>query len=399
MPTQRFSMPEFPPSFAKHRRGVLEPLLHLGFASAGVGTVLLGCVLPQLSREWHLRDSDAGLLLLIQFAASAAGSLGVRRNLFRSLSLGYALFGAGGLGIFLLQRQALVALAPLFGIFGLGLGLAMTSTNLLVGQRHAERRGSALALLNFSWSAGAVACPVVAAQVLRRVSGGAAFGMLGLVVLPCALLPLLAGSRAMTLQESHTATLPSGWHETSTLAYFAALAFLYVGVEATLSNWMSSYAMRTGQWPVGPLGGGSLAVSVFWAAFLAGRATTPAMLSRVQDRVLYCVATLVALGSLALLLSAHSAQVILAGSAIAGFSLGPLFPLTLSLFLAAIGESRNRGWVFAIAGLGGAVLSWLTGDLSSHTGSLRIGLLVPTTALVLMLAMTTRLKVPPRQAT
>jgi fucose permease len=369
-------------------------LLHLGFAFTGVGTVLLGSILPQLSRAWHLRDSDAGLLLLVQFAASATGALAVRRNLFRSLRLGYALFALGGLGIFVLRQPTLRALVPLIAVFGVGLGLAMTSTNLLVGQEPTDHRGSALALLNFAWSAGAVGCPVLAVQVLQHASGGAAFGLLGLVVLPFALLPLLAGSWAMTLPATQAATLPSGWQETATLAYFAALAFLYVGVEATLSNWMSSYAMRTGHWPLGRLGGGSLAVSVFWAAFLAGRATTPAMLARMRERMLYCVATLAALGSIALLLSAHSAQGILAGSAIAGFSLGPLFPLTLSLFLAAIGGSRNRGWVFAIAGLGGAVLSWLTGALSSHTGSLRIGLLVPMAAMMLMLAMTTKLKVP-----
>jgi fucose permease len=64
-----------------------------------------------------------------------------------------------------------------------------------------------------------------------------------------------------------------------------------------------------------------------------------------------------------------------------------LFPLILALFLAEIGGSNNAGWVFAVAGLGGAVLSWLTGIVSSDTGSLRIGLLVPGFAALLMLLM------------
>jgi fucose permease len=66
-----------------------------------------------------------------------------------------------------------------------------------------------------------------------------------------------------------------------------------------------------------------------------------------------------------------------------------LFPLILSLFLEEIGGSRNAGWVFAVAGLGGAVLSWLTGTVSSGTGSLRIGLMVPGCAALLMLALIT----------
>ena len=128
-------------------------------------------ILPQLSAQWHLRDKDAGLLLLVQFAASASGALLVRRNLWKTLACGYGLFGAGGIGIFLLQQRSL----PVFAVYGLGLGLAMTSTNMLAGRRYPNRMGSALAILNFSWSAGAVACPILAAQFLRHAAGGSAF--------------------------------------------------------------------------------------------------------------------------------------------------------------------------------------------------------------------------------
>ena len=80
---------------------LLEPLLHLGFALTGIGTVLLGSILPRLSAQWHLRDKDAGLLLLVQFATSASGALLVRRNLWKALACGYGLIGAGAIGIFL----------------------------------------------------------------------------------------------------------------------------------------------------------------------------------------------------------------------------------------------------------------------------------------------------------
>ena len=170
------------------RLRLLEPLLHLGFALTGVGTVLLGCILPRLSAQWHLRDKDAGLLLLVQFAASASGALLVRRNLWKTLACGYGLFGAGAVSIFLLQQRSL----PAFGVYGLGLGLAMTSTSMLTGRRYPQRMGAALAFLNFSWSAGSVACPLLAAQFLRHVPSSATFGLVGLMALPFALLPLLA---------------------------------------------------------------------------------------------------------------------------------------------------------------------------------------------------------------
>jgi FHS family glucose/mannose:H+ symporter-like MFS transporter len=363
------------------RNRLLEPLLHLGFALTGVGTVLLGCILPRLSTQWHLRDKDAGLLLLVQFATSASGALLVRRNLWKTLACGYALFGAGGIGIFLLQQRSL----PVFAVYGLGLGLAMTSTNMLVGRHYPNRMGAALAILNFSWSAGAVACPLLVAQFLRHAASGSAFGLLGLLVIPLALLPVLADRHDFAAPMVSGPAL-AGIKEAATIIYFALLAFLYVGMEASIGNWMSTYATRATAWK---FAGGSLALALFWTALLLGRAMTPAMLGFLTERRLYRVSVIAAIAGISLLLAAHNPPVLLAGSALTGLALGPLFPLILSLFLGEIGGSRNAGWVFAVAGLGGAVLSWLTGTVSSGTGSLRIGLMVPGAAALLMMALIT----------
>jgi MFS transporter, FHS family, glucose/mannose:H+ symporter len=361
------------------RLRLLEPLLHVGFALTGVGTVLLGSILPRLSAQWHLRDKDAGLLLLVQFATSASGALLVRRNLWRALASGYGLIGVGAIGIFLLQQRSL----PAFGVYGLGLGLAMTSTNMLTGRRYPQRMGAALALLNFSWSAGAVACPLLVAQFLRHATGSAAFPVVGLLALPFGLLPLLADRRDLQASTSAGPT-PAGMKEATTILYFAVLAFLYVGIEASIGNWMSTYAIRATAWT---FAGSTLAVALFWAALVLGRAMTPAILAWVPEPGLYRASVLATIAGVLLLLAAHRPLTILAGSILSGLALAPLFPLILALFLQEIGASRNAGWVFAVAGLGGAVLSWLTGTISSGTGSLRIGLLVPGAAALLMLLM------------
>lgn len=357
----------------------LEPLLHLGFALTGAGTVLLGSILPRLSAPWHLRDRDAGLLLLVQFATSASGALLVRRNLWKALSLGYGLIAAGAIGIFLLQQNSL----PAFAVYGLGLGLAMTSTNMITGRRYPERMGAALALLNFSWSAGAVACPLLVPQFLRVASSSAAFSAIGLLALPFALLPLLA-TRADMQASTNAGPSPTGMREAATITYFAILAFLYVGIEASIGNWMSTYATRATTWT---FAGSTLAVALFWAALVSGRAITPVILSWLSELGLFRASVFAAITGVSLLLIAHRPLTILAGSVLSGLALAPLFPLILALFLEEIGRSRNAGWVFAVAGLGGAVLSWLTGTISSSTGSLRIGLFVPGVAALLMLAM------------
>lgn len=373
-------MPQPNPRAAKSLSAQLtELLLHLGMAATGVGTVLLGSILPRLSVQWHLRDKDAGLLLMVQFAASASGALLVRRNLRRTMAVGYALFAAGGVAIFLLQQRSL----PAFLVFGLGMGMAMTSNSILVGRRSTTRRGAAMAILNSAWSVGAMACPLGAAELLRHAQASSLFGMLGLSVIPFAFLPVFAGQVTFATV-SGTANAPSRRQEAWTIAYFAALAFLYVGVEASVGNWMSTYATRD---TALSFAGSSLAIALFWAALLVGRVVTPAGLLLLSENRLYRLAIVAAIAGICVMLGAHHRAVLLAGSILTGLALGPVYPLNASLLLAEIGESRNAGWMFATAGLGGAACSWLTGIVSSGTGSLRIGLTVPGVAATAMAAL------------
>jgi fucose permease len=46
-----------------------------------------------------------------------------------------------------------------------------------------------------------------------------------------------------------------------------------------------------------------------------------------------------------------------------------------------VSDHRNTGWVFAVTASGGAVLPWLTGLVSTRTGSLRTGFVVPVAGL------------------
>ena len=65
---------------------------------------------------------------------------------------------------------------------------------------------------------------------------------------------------------------------------------------------------------------------------------------------------------------------------IAGLSLGPLYPLVISYML----ERSARGWIFAVGGIGAAILPWITGLLSTHFNSLRYGLIAPCAVGLLM---------------
>lgn len=372
------------------RSRVLPPLLNLGFALTGAGVVLTGCVLPRLSAAWHLRDKDAGLLLLVQFTASALGALLVRKNFRLILSCGYAFIALSLFAVvFFEQHMSLAA----FALYGLGLGMAMTSTSMLTARLYPDRKGAALAILNFSWSVGALSCPLLVARFLPTAGSSIAFAPIAILAVPFALLPLL-----IPAQESvgiPALPVPSAaMAETKIIFYFASLGFLYVGIESSVGNWLSTYATRAVAWNFSH---STIAVSCFWASLLLGRALTPALLTVFSEARLYRISMLILPLGIALILMAHGAAILLAGAALTGLALAPLFPLILSFFLGVVGESSNAGWVFAVAGLGGAALSWLTGAISSATHSLRVGLMVPVVAALLMLVIT-RLPRPTSQS-
>jgi MFS transporter, FHS family, glucose/mannose:H+ symporter len=112
--------------------------LHLGIALTGIGTTLLGCILPTLSTIWHMNDSRAGILFAAQFSGSAFGALLVGEDFFGSLMRGYLLLIASAVSLLLSSGLFQVIL---FLSFGLGLGLTMTATSILICSMYSGKRG------------------------------------------------------------------------------------------------------------------------------------------------------------------------------------------------------------------------------------------------------------------
>ena len=352
--------------------------LHLGFALTGIGTTLLGCILPSLSTIWHMNDSRAGILFAAQFSGSALGALLVRNDFFGSVMRGYVLLIASA--VFLTMSSGLIRVI-LFFSFGLGLGLTMTATSMLIGSISIGKRGAALSLLNASWAAGAVLCPAIASLWISRWSPTYLFIILAAAL---AVPALFIGKHqtAFSVGDSNPPKPEREQRQFELLFILATLAFLYVGVEASISGWMMTYVHRvailSNLWP-------PIATSGFWISLLCGRALAPAMLQRVSEAQLFTSSLTIAFTSTLLLLVSHTPMAIVLFAALAGLTLGPIFPLCLARVLYIANDSPKARWVFAISGLGGAFFPWLTGQVSAHNGSLRAGLVVPVCALSAMI--------------
>ena len=270
-----------------------------------------------------------------------------------------------------------------FFSFGLGLGLAMTSSSMLVASLYSGNRGKALSLLNGFWTIGAALCPALASAWVKRWPPTFLFLFIGVAML--IIFSFLLGP-ARLLSNSAPPLVQSAAAEKHLhlISIFAALGCLYVGVEASVSGWMMTYIHRL---PDASLAWGPISVSVFWIALLCGRMLAPIVLARLSEERLLTASIVTALVATAFVLVGRSPASIAVAVALTGLALGPIYPLCLSKALGSMKDSPRAKWIFAISGSGGALLPWVTGLLSAHENSLRIGLLVPVAALVTMIVL------------
>jgi MFS transporter, FHS family, glucose/mannose:H+ symporter len=270
-----------------------------------------------------------------------------------------------------------------FFSFGLGLGLTMTATSMLIGSTFVARRGATLSLLNASWAIGAALCPTIASLWISRESPTRLFLGLALALAMVVTLIIIGQyNEGFSPSEQNAPAIGGNPKRFRLVFVFAVLAFLYVGVEASVSGWMMAYVHRlvlsSKLWA-------PLATSFFWIALVCGRSIAPAVLKVVSEAELLAASLVIAfIGVVGLLLSQTPVPIVLS-AALAGLALGPIFPLCLAAGLVAMHDSPRTKWIFAISGLGGAVLPWMTGKVSALHGSLRNGLIIPVLALSAMI--------------
>lgn len=357
-------------------------LLYAAFVLSGIGTTILGPILPVLSSHWKMNDAHAGSLFTAQFLGSALGGLVAGIHPTRSAIAGFLLAASGLLSLTIVHPPIVL---PVIFLYGFGVGLVLTGINLIVSRLAGEMRSSALSWLNFCWSLGATICPLMAAVFVAKDDISAFILAIALSFTVSAIVIVLHSKQYR--EETPPAAVEPGSAGVSIrflIAYFSLLLFLYVGVETTLGGWLSTLASRSHS--ASTLGAYAIsASSFFWLALLVGRGTTPFLLKMVPETVLQPAAVGASVVAMALLLRVESFAGISIAGGLAGFFLAPVFPLTLSFFLARAGQTRSVGLVFAICGTGGAALPWITGIVSTYRHSLRWGLSVPLLAAVAML--------------
>lgn len=363
-------------------------LIYSSFVLAGVVTTLLGPMLPLLMGRWSMTDERAGLFFTFQFFGNLAGiaTLGpllTRRGYGQTFVIGFISIGVGIAG---LSSGNEFACLTSTAIFGYGLGLILSGVNLWAAEVAGSRRTSALSILNVAWGLGAISCPalVLMAHQSHRLPI-LLFGIAGLsavVAVAIVLMNIEPAAHKSDAPRKPEGEIHAGKRFTIALG---GLFFLYIGTEGCVGGWTASLAKR-----MGTSGGNlwELAPMFFWAGLLSGRAMAPVVLRRISERSLFAGGLILAGSfSAALWWAASSFRGIAICVALTGLGLSTIYPLIISWMVGHFGTKAKRigSVMFALASVGGAILPAAVGYTSTHTGSLRAGLLVPFFACVVML--------------
>ncbi|SEC48544.1 MFS transporter [Terriglobus roseus] len=364
-------------------------LLHLCMLLAGFGTVFLGPTLPVLAASAHATDSGSGLFFTAQFVGAFFGGVTTSSRLWFSLirgsaaaTLGFALLGACALSHASLPWDA-AALLPL----GFGVGQMLTAVNLLASQRFASHRGSALSLVNLSWSLGAVCAPFLLGSLLPHVRLGMLLGSAATLFFSACIAAMVNAKGFGPARVAKGAGTSGRGLSGIAFAYFGFLLLLYGGVETSIGGWITTFGTRYGS---GALQTSALGESALWIGITSGRALAPLLLRLMRERTLLIGSLLTATALTAMLSRAHGGSTITVIAGLLGIALAPWFPLVLSSMLGEGAAAHEVGTIIAVSGIGAATLPLLLGTVSRASGSLRTALLVPLCGLLLLFALSFR---------
>ena len=354
-------------------------VLYAAFALTGFTTALLGPALPALSERLHISDSQAGRFFIAHFlggfVAALASSATLRRfSARRTVIAAFIAISCGFAAAAFLEWPIILGAVALYGA---GIGLAIPTITVIAASQPSLRRrtGSAAALnwINFVWGLGALAAPSAISLMLAQWSQPAVYAWIAAVA------GLTAIALSTTIERERDASRrPSVVRRSVSppnillTALTSILLFLYVGSEASIAGWTPLWVARTGA-PKTLIG---IPASCFWGGILAARFMGPFILRYFGPS--YAILAGIALSSVGLITAAFGSFVALvACGAIAGLGFGMIFPTAVSVFCDRAGSeaSRTINFLFASAGLGGAVVPFCIGWIVSIGGGFRGGIL------------------------
>lgn len=355
-------------------RRLAVALAFAAFVSLGLPDGVLGVAWPSVRRAFGRPLSDLGSILLAVMAGYLVSSFGSgavvnRHGVGRVLAWSNALVAASCLGYALAPAWPVMLAAGLLA--GLGAGAVDAGINVYAAERFSPRLVS---WLHASWSLGAALGPLImtatlAAGLAWTWGYAAVAAILAAMALSFFATVSLWGRphpvAGETLREPSTflRTLgrPRVWAHMTVF-------FLYTGLEASAGQW--AYSLLTEARDIPPRVAGTW-VGGYWASLAVGRVACGVAAHRFTAGTLLRAAMGSALLATLLIQADRGPAPTLAGLALLGFALAPIFPMLIASTPARLGAAHAAhaiGFQVAAACLGAAAVPGAAGMIARWRG-------------------------------
>jgi fucose permease len=355
----------------------------------GMIAAMLGTILPELSSRFQLSPSQNGTIAFAQalgliIASLCAGPLIDNQGKKLGIALGLALIS---IALFALPRSpGFRTILLLLFLLGVGGGITVTGANALASDVGEAHRAAALNLANLFFGLGAMATPLIAANLFKRDSVRlcytvATLTVVTLVVEAVTKMPGPTGAGRFVMAGASEAL---GRPLLFLVGFFL---FLYVSCEVGIWNWLPRHLIAQGI-PE------SRALNILSLGFALGMLIGRVGILPVVARVPAVTVTLV--GSVAMAITTFlMLRTKTAGAAwvlvfLAGLSMAPVFPTTLAI----VGDAFPRmtgtaiGFVITCGWTGLAVSSRIIGAIAGGDAArLKKALMVIPGSAVLMVGL------------
>ncbi len=351
--------------------------LYLSFILVGIVNTFLGPMLPFLNEKWQLNDVQAGYFLAAQGLGGLVGTL-ISSFLYKKFSSRWIL--AAGYVFIVVSLFGLSSDVWEIGLFssllsGASLGFIIPTTTLILSQIAGENRAAAINLLNFFWALGAVSSPLIFFRLSSQTQLNYIFAAIALV--GAAFLVFLFKLKNVRIASRSEKSAVSGGEKMAILFsvwLFVVTIFLQIGVEASLSGWLPTFAKRitSSDWWL-------LVPTFYWSGFLLSRLLSSFYLRQIGEKtaILFGLVLLI-IGQILFLLTVQI-NIAAIGAFLVGFGTAPIFPITIAILSGKFEKKAPEllSYMFLLAGLSGMIFSWLIGYAASITGELKTALLIP----------------------
>ncbi|WP_117208024.1 MFS transporter [Allorhizocola rhizosphaerae] len=341
-------------------------LAYAAFVLIGLSTGVSGVLLLSQMHDYGVDRAVIGITFFTGSGGFLLGSttVGVLMSRFGTR----AAVVAGGVlflvaGLYTATRPSFVVFLAVQVVLGYGTGLLESVLNAhLAALPNATNR---LNRLHAFFGVGALLGPLLATWVTGFASWPIVWLVLGLAALPLVVGFRMAYPSVARAAEPVVATGERGVLRRPAVLLGAALLAVYVGIEFSMGNWSFGYLVQERGQSEAISG---YAVSGYWFGLTAGRFVLSPIVARLglgTVGLMYTCLVGVA-GSVGLTWLAP-----IAGLAVLGFFLGPIFPTTMAVTPQLV-EPRMVpsaiGMLNAGSVVGGSLMPWLAGVVAQGVG-------------------------------